>query len=133
LESWIGQTLTEQSALLETMIKLTYSGNDSMTELPGPVITTLIKTHFGKQQYYKAIQKLEAMGYMEDIRLVCVVLSVACLNLKTLFSVSMDGAYDSCEHVFQSATQVQTVNTALQGAELQEELGPFNLAWSSVL
>ncbi|KAK3818723.1 MAG: nucleoporin subcomplex protein binding to Pom34-domain-containing protein [Benniella sp.] len=133
LESWIGQTLTEQSALLETMLKLTYSGNDSKTELPGSVITTLIKTQFGKRQHYKAIQKLEAMDYMEDIRLMCVVLSIACLDLDTLFSASIDEAYDSCEHVFKSATQVQTVNTALQGAERQEELGPFILAWSSVL
>ncbi|KAG0234218.1 nucleoporin subcomplex protein binding to Pom34-domain-containing protein [Mortierella sp. GBAus27b] len=133
LESWIGQSLTEQSALLETMIKLTYSGTDPKTELPGAVITTLIDTQFGKQQRYKAIHKLEAIDYLEDVRLMCVVLSIASLDLETLFNASIDESYDSCDHTFKSTAQLNMVNTVLQNAERQEELGPFILGWSSVL
>ncbi|KAG0361104.1 nucleoporin subcomplex protein binding to Pom34-domain-containing protein [Gamsiella multidivaricata] len=133
LDLWIGQSLTEQSTLLETMIILAYAGKDAKTELPGIVITTLLSTQFGKQQHYKAKFRVEAVDLWEDVRLLCVTLSIASLDLENLYTTSITETYDSSNHTFKSTVQVQLVNKALQGAERQQELGPFILAWSSVL
>ncbi|KAG0213873.1 hypothetical protein BGX28_003297 [Mortierella sp. GBA30] len=132
LELWIGQSLTEQSALLETMIALCYAGTDRKIELPGAVITTLLSTQFGKEQNYKARYKVEAIDLLEDVRLLSVVLSIASLDLGDLFDMSVQDSYDR-DHIFKSDIQVGRINKALQNAERQEELGPFILAWSSIL
>ncbi|KAF9188660.1 hypothetical protein BGZ51_000399 [Haplosporangium sp. Z 767] len=132
LDLWIGQSLTEQGVLLETMITLSYAGTDSKATLPAAVITTLLSTEFGKQQSYKAIFKQEAVDLWEDIRRLCVILSIASLDLGAVFAMSVADSYDR-EHAFTSEAQVQAINKALQSAERQEELGPFILAWSSVL
>ncbi|KAF8931509.1 nucleoporin subcomplex protein binding to Pom34-domain-containing protein [Dissophora ornata] len=133
LDLWIGQSLTEQSALLESMIALAYGGTDSKTELPGAVISTLISTQFGKQQAYRTRFKVEAVDNWEGIRLLCVTLSLASLDLESLFNTSTAESYESSDHVFKSTAQVQNINKALQSAERQQELGPFILAWSNVL
>ncbi|KAF8980374.1 hypothetical protein BGZ46_004301 [Entomortierella lignicola] len=133
LDLWIAQSLTEQSALLETMIALGHAGTDPKTELPDAVITTLLSTQFGKQQNYKARFKLEAVDLWEDVRLLCVILSIVSLDLENLFNISITESYDSQNHAFKSQAQVQKINKILQGAERQQELGPFILAWSSVL
>ncbi|KAF9982954.1 hypothetical protein BGZ75_005572 [Mortierella antarctica] len=132
LELWIGQSLTEQSALLETMIMLSYAGSDRKTDLPQAVISTLLSTQFGKQQMYKARYKVEAIDLLEDVRLLCVILSVVSLDLGDLFEMSASESYDK-DHLFKSDAQVGKINKILQGAERQQELGPFILAWSSVL
>ncbi|KAG0005262.1 hypothetical protein BGZ80_001288 [Entomortierella chlamydospora] len=133
LDLWIAQSLTEQSALLETMIALANAGKDPKTELPYAVITTLLATQFGKQQNYKARFKLEAVDLWEDVRLLCVTLSVVSLDLGNLFNISIMELYDTQNHTFNSQAQVDKINKILQSAERQQELGPFILAWSSVL
>ncbi|KAF9115457.1 hypothetical protein BGX27_007710 [Mortierella sp. AM989] len=133
LDLWIAQSLTEQSALLETMIALACSGKDAKTDLPDSVITTLLSTQFGKQQNYTARFKLEAVDLWEDVRLLCVTLSIVSLDLENLFNMSVTESYETNSHTFKSQTQVEKINKILQGAERQQELGPFILAWSSVL
>ncbi|KAF9438943.1 hypothetical protein BGZ76_002606 [Entomortierella beljakovae] len=133
LDLWIAQSLTEQSALLETMIALAYTGKDAKIDLPEAVLTTLLATQFGKQQNYKARFKLEAVDLWEDVRLLCVTLSVASLDLESLFEMSITDSYDSYSHIYKSSAQIQRISKILQNAERQQELGPFILAWSSVL
>ncbi|KAG0046714.1 hypothetical protein BGZ83_008104 [Gryganskiella cystojenkinii] len=132
MDFWIEQSLTEQSALIETAITLALVGTDDRTTLPSIVLTALIATQFGKQQHYLFRFKVEAVDLWEDLRLLAVVLSIASLDLGNLFLMSVSETYDDA-HVFKSTQQVQTINTMLQRAGRQQELGPFILAWSSIL
>ncbi|KAF9915544.1 hypothetical protein BX616_005923 [Lobosporangium transversale] len=130
---WIAQSLTEQCTLLEAMIALAYAGKDPKTDLPAAVLTTLLKTQFGKQQNNKGRFRLEAVDLWDDVCLLCVILSVVSLDLENLFNMSIEESLDSGSHTFQSDIQVEAINKALQAAERQQELGPFILGWSSVL
>ncbi|KAI1296056.1 hypothetical protein EDD11_007615 [Mortierella claussenii] len=132
LDLWIAQSLTEQSALLETMIALAHAGKDPKTDLPGIVLPSLLATQFGKLQNHKARFKLEAVDLWEDVRLLCVTLSIVSLDLENLYNMSVEESFHNA-HTFKSDAQVNSINKALQEAERQQELGPFILAWSSVL
>ncbi|GJJ70026.1 nuclear pore complex protein Nup188 [Entomortierella parvispora] len=132
LDLWIEQSINEQSALIETAITLAVVGTDNRTNLAGIVLTALTSTNFGKQQKYGNRFKVEAVDLCEDLRLLCMVLSIASLDLGNILEMSLSETYDK-DHVFKSSAQVQTINTMLQGADRQQELGPFILAWSSVL
>ncbi|KAG0309101.1 hypothetical protein BGZ98_005213 [Dissophora globulifera] len=130
---WIGQLLTEQIALLDTMITLAYAGTDTKAKLPLQVLRTLISTQFGKQQRYKSKFKVEDVDNWEEVRLLCVTLSIASLDLKNLFNASIADTYETANHVFKETADIQSINNELQSAERQQELGPFILAWSSIL
>ncbi|KFH70894.1 hypothetical protein MVEG_03741 [Podila verticillata NRRL 6337] len=132
LELWIGQSLTEQSALLETMISLVYAGRDDKSSLPANVLSTLLATDFGAQQTYRSKFKIEAIDLYENARILCLVFSVASLDLENLYTLST--ADDpSRNHIYKSATQIKTINSELQSAGREQALAPFILAWSCVL
>ncbi|KAH7056502.1 nucleoporin subcomplex protein binding to Pom34-domain-containing protein [Linnemannia elongata] len=132
LELWIDQCLAEQAALLEVSIFLCIAGTDSKIDLPKIVLEALLATQFGRQQHYKSRIRKETHDVCDNIRLFCIVLSIASLDLENLFDQSTTGINDN-HHIFKSASHVQHINNALQSAERQQELGPFILAWCSVL
>ncbi|KAF9929842.1 hypothetical protein FBU30_001155 [Linnemannia zychae] len=132
LDLWIGQCLSEQAALLEVTIILCISATDSKVELPNVVLDTILATQFGSVQCYKGRIGSDTHDIYENIRFFCVILSIASLDLESLFDQAVTGVNDNA-HIFKSAKAVQQINNALQNAERQQELGPFILAWSSVL
>ncbi|KAK3829983.1 MAG: nucleoporin subcomplex protein binding to Pom34-domain-containing protein [Linnemannia gamsii] len=132
LDLWIGQCLSEQANLLEVIIFLCIAGTDAKIDLPKAVLDTLLATQFGRQQHYRNRIRKESHDVCENIRLFCVVLSIASLDLENLFEQSTEGVNDNA-HVFKSANHIQYINNALQSTERQQELSPFILAWSSVL
>ncbi|KAG0293960.1 hypothetical protein BGZ96_002010 [Linnemannia gamsii] len=132
LDLWIGQCLAEQAALLEVSIFLCIAGTDSKIDLPKVALEALLATQFGRQQHYKARIRKETHDVCDNIRLFCIVLSLASLDLENLFDQATTGLNDN-NHIFKSANHVQHINNALQGAERQQELGPFILAWCGVL
>ncbi|KAF9426471.1 hypothetical protein BGZ94_006481 [Podila epigama] len=131
-ELWIGQSLTEQSALLETMISLAYAGRDDKSGLPASVLATLLETEFGAEQQFVSKFKTEAVDLFESVRIQCVILSVAVLDLECLYTLSTSDD-SSRNHIFKSATQVASINATLKSVGCQRELAPFILAWSTVL
>ncbi|KAG0025206.1 hypothetical protein BGZ81_007329 [Podila clonocystis] len=133
LELWIGQSLTEQSALLETMISLVYAGRDDKSSLPANVLSTLLETNFGAEQTYRSKFKIEAIDLYENARILCLVFSVASLDLQNLYTLSSADDQSSRNHIYKSVAQIQTINSALQSAGRDQELAPFILAWSCVL
>ncbi|KAG0209732.1 hypothetical protein BGX33_005360 [Mortierella sp. NVP41] len=132
LDQWIGQCLTEQDTLLQVMIALSIAGTDDKIDLPKAVLDTLLSTQFGRQQLYRGRIKPEAHDLLESVRLRGVILSVASLDLEVLFEQSTTAINDH-SHIFKSTTHIQHINNVLQSVESQQELGPFVLAWSSIL
>ncbi|KAF9585752.1 hypothetical protein BGW38_000910 [Lunasporangiospora selenospora] len=132
LDLWIYQSLTEQRALLEAMILIAYAGIDNKATLPSVVLTALLDSKFGSRQQYKARFKLQAVDQWDTVRQLCVLLSVASLDLEIFYMASVDDTYIN-NHIFQSEAQVIKTNTILETAESQQELGPFIMAWSSIL
>ncbi|KAG0346587.1 hypothetical protein BG004_001341 [Podila humilis] len=133
LELWICQSLTEQSALLETMIALVYAGRDDKSELPASILSTLISREFGAEQTYRSKFKIEAVDLFENTRILSVILSIASVDLENLHTLSTTDEETSRNHVYKSTAQIKIINNALQAAGREQELAPFIMAWSCVL
>ncbi|KAF9970487.1 hypothetical protein BGZ73_006799 [Actinomortierella ambigua] len=132
LDLWIGQSLTEQYSLLETVIVAILASGKGVSSQASAIMEVMFETEFGTRQPYLARFKQENATAWEDVKVLCVLASLAALDLENIPTAVWTNTGDR-RHISQSPDQIKTINTSLETMEREKELGPFLLAWSSIL
>ncbi|KAF9157953.1 hypothetical protein DFQ26_008126 [Actinomortierella ambigua] len=132
LDLWIGQSLTEQYSLLETVIVAILASGQSASSKASAILDVMFETEFGTRQPYLGRFKQENAAAWEDVKLLCVLASLATLDLENIPTAAWASTGDR-RHISQSPDQIKAINTSLETMERERELGPFLLAWSSIL
>ncbi|KAG0226805.1 hypothetical protein BGW41_004078 [Actinomortierella wolfii] len=132
LDLWIGQSLTEQYALLETIVVAIVASGEGASEQASTIMETMFETGFGTKQTYVGRFKSENVIAWEDVKLLCVLVSLATLDLDHIPTTAWTSS-SGHRHISQSPDQIKLINASLETMEREKELGPFLLAWSSIL